>query len=371
MTISRSSNAMIFAASSIPPLLPLYISLRTPSSSFLDPMGIPLTPEALLAPYFIGVVLNTFLFGLLVQQTITYYQGYKNDKPWLRYFVLYIFVVETVNTGMCVAMIYSPLIGQFGTPLPVTLFPALLPSQPFLEAAIFVPVQFFYAWRISVIMRHYIIPVLICLTSLTSMVGAAWTAVIVYHVKDYAHKPMVDKTALIWSCSAAAADIMITASLVLSLRLRRSGVSRTDDTINRIVKNTIQTGGVTVAFTILDVALFVALPNSTLSFVFDFGIPKLYSNALLSTLNARSGGDGGMIELGTHAPTSQNVPWSTASSATAQTRSTGSVAFNKPSTHKLFMDPHTDILGLDAFGVDTQLESGNHTATSSSLFDRK
>ncbi|KAJ6464788.1 hypothetical protein C8R47DRAFT_1224659 [Mycena vitilis] len=145
-------------------------------------MGIPLTPEALLAPYFIGVVLNTFLFGLLVQQTITYYQGYKNDKQWLRYFVLYIRSGDREYRDVCVATIYSPLhvIGQFGTPLPVTLFPActdqfsfkstsVLPSQLFLEAAIFVPVQFFYAWRISVIMRHYIIPVLICLTSLTSM----------------------------------------------------------------------------------------------------------------------------------------------------------------------------------------------------------
>jgi hypothetical protein len=29
--------------------------------------------------------------------------------------VLYLFVVETANTGICVAMIYEPLVGQFGT----------------------------------------------------------------------------------------------------------------------------------------------------------------------------------------------------------------------------------------------------------------
>jgi hypothetical protein len=67
-----------------------------------------------------------------------------------------------------------------------------------------------------------------------------------------------------------------------------------------------------MCFTALNVGLFVGLPNSTLlvdctppfsellnqhlihylpgrSFVFDFALPKLYSNALVSTLNARSG----------------------------------------------------------------------------------
>lgn len=42
-------------------------------------------------------------------------------------------------------------------------------------------------------------------------------------------------------------------------------------------------------------------------FVFDFAIPKLYSNALVSTLNARaSGTDGGMMELRT-TPTTRNA----------------------------------------------------------------
>ncbi|KAJ7666802.1 hypothetical protein DFH06DRAFT_251542 [Mycena polygramma] len=327
-------------------------------------MGIPLTPQALLSPYFVGVFLNTFLYGILVQQTITYYQGYKKDKPWLRYFILYIFVVETVNTGMLVAMIYAPLIGQFDTALPVTIFPPLLPSQPFLEVAVSLPVQFFYAWRISVIMQHHFIPVVICLASLTSAVAAAWTAIVVLDVKDYVHKDKVDVPALICSCTLTGADLLITISLVLSLRLKRSGVKCTDDTINRIVRKTIQTGGLTVAFNVLDVVLFVTLPNSTLSFVFDFAVPKLYSNALISTLNARVGNDGGMMELGTHASTSQSVPWLT-SSASAETRSAGFVAFRRPSTHKLTMDPHSDILGLDTFAsVDTGLEAGNHAASS-------
>ncbi|KAJ6493752.1 hypothetical protein C8R47DRAFT_419801 [Mycena vitilis] len=254
----------------------------------------PPTPQGLLGPFYFGVILGTFLYGILVLQAITYYQSFKHDKTWLRCFVGYLFFVETVSTGMSVAMIYEPLVAQFGTDKPMSLFPSLLPSQPFLEAAVFVPVQFFYAWRISVIMRNYWVPALICVTSLTSMVGAVWTGIIVSQVKVYEEKPKINQTALIWSCSAAGADVVITAALMLSLKLRKTGIKRTDDTINTIVRHAVQTGLVTVAFTLLDVVLFVAISNSTLNFVFDFGLPKLYSNALISTFNARGGAsDGG------------------------------------------------------------------------------
>ncbi|KAJ7788103.1 hypothetical protein B0H14DRAFT_269719 [Mycena olivaceomarginata] len=294
------------------------------------------SPQALLGPYYFGVILNSFLYGILVIQTLSYYQNYKMDKIWLRAFVLYLFIVESLNTGICVAMIYEPLVQQFGTDLPTSLFPSLLPSQPFLEAAIFVPVQCFYAWRIYIIIRNRFAPALICMASLSSLI---WTAAIVNRVKAYEHKPQVDHTALVWSCSAAVADTIITASLIWSLRLKKTGVKRTDDVIDRVIRNSIQTGGVTVAFTILDVALFVALPNSTLSFVFDFALPKLYSNALISTFNVRSTALPGTVNLDTmpagnmlFLETHQHVGTS------------ASIVFNKPPS---FTELRSDMLGLE------------------------
>ncbi|KAJ7326489.1 hypothetical protein DFH08DRAFT_816798 [Mycena albidolilacea] len=227
------------------------------------------SPQALLGPYYFGVILNSFLYG-----TLSYYQNYKMDKIWLRAFVLYLFIVESLNTGICVAMIYEPLVQQF-----------VLPSQPFLEAAIFVPVQCFYAWRIYIIIRNRFAPALICMASLSSLIGAVWTAAIVNRVKAYEHKPQVDHTALVWSCSAAG---VFKFSIQIATHSRNLSCGHNNNRVTYLEPDSIQTGGVTVAFTILDVALFVALPNSTLSFVFDFALPKLYSNALISTFNVRS-----------------------------------------------------------------------------------
>ncbi|KAJ7330391.1 hypothetical protein DFH08DRAFT_882538 [Mycena albidolilacea] len=272
----------------------------------------PPSPEDILGPYYIGVVLNTFLYGILVLQTITYYQNYKRDRRWLRLFILYIFIAETVNTAVSVAMIYQPLISQFGTIKPMFLFPSLLPGQPIMETAVSVPVQFFYAWRIRIILQNWIAPVFICLTSLAALGGAWWTSFVVQNAINYLHKSDIDHPALVWSVSSAACDVLITVCLFFSLRGRKTGIKNTDDAVNRIVRTTVQTGALTMCFTALNVGLFVGLPNSTLSFVFDFALPKLYSNALVSTLNARSGAvtteqPQRNVLFSTHATSSQHI----------------------------------------------------------------
>ncbi|KAF8156494.1 hypothetical protein K438DRAFT_1986750 [Mycena galopus ATCC 62051] len=85
------------------------------------------------------------------------------------------------------------------------------------------------------------------------------------------------------------------------LTRKKTGIKRTDDTITTIARHAVQTGLLTVTFSFLDVTLFVALPNGTLSihssFIFDFGQPKLYSNAVISMLNARRGRGGDIIDM--------------------------------------------------------------------------
>ncbi|KIJ24702.1 hypothetical protein M422DRAFT_274451, partial [Sphaerobolus stellatus SS14] len=63
----------------------------------------------------------------------------------------------------------------------------------------------------------------------------------------------------------------------------------TDDVVNKIIVLTIQSGAITALFALLDFVLFLAIPSSTANFLVDFPLSKLYSNSLLSTLNARVG----------------------------------------------------------------------------------
>ncbi|KAJ7837635.1 hypothetical protein B0H13DRAFT_1912413 [Mycena leptocephala] len=89
-----------------------------------------------------GVFFNMILYGVfvgqgpMVLQALTYYQLYRRDGAWMRYFVrarsesdgaqdtetrtpqvFYLFVVETLNTGFDMAMMYQLLVLQYGQQL--------------------------------------------------------------------------------------------------------------------------------------------------------------------------------------------------------------------------------------------------------------
>ncbi|KAG6915779.1 hypothetical protein DXG01_009861 [Tephrocybe rancida] len=160
--------------------------------------------------------------------------------------------------------------------------------DPLLTVIISTPIQIFIAYRIKIISRQTWLAGAICCLAIASLGGGVWLTATVVHIRRYARKPELHWPAMLWLLASAIADITITVSLTLNLARRRTGFAGTDDAINRIIRLTIQTGFITAVFATLDVICFLALPHTTINFVWDFALSKLYTNALMSTLNART-----------------------------------------------------------------------------------
>ncbi|KAJ7473493.1 hypothetical protein FB451DRAFT_292990 [Mycena latifolia] len=237
-------------------------------------------------PMLIGVFFNMILYGVFIGQALTYYQLYHKDGAWMRYFVLYLFVLETLNTGFDMAMMYQPLILQYGQKLDY--FPVVFVTEPLIVVLVSTPIQIFFAWRIWSITKMVWVPVIISVFAVAALAGGLWTAVKVSIIKEFVHKPELHPSALLWFLSSCVADVLITISLVMTLSHRKTGFVATDSVIDKIIRTTIQTGLVTSIFSILDVICFMVFPHYAINFVWDLGLSKLYSNALLSTLNARA-----------------------------------------------------------------------------------
>ncbi|GLB38894.1 hypothetical protein LshimejAT787_0600560 [Lyophyllum shimeji] len=245
--------------------------------------------QLLFGPMLVGAFLNAILYGVLLVQTVIYFQAYKKDSTGLRLFVLYLFIAETINTGCDLGIIYEPLVSKYATPAATTFLPLLLPTDPLLTVLISTPIQVFVAYRIKIISRATWLAAVICVLAIIALGGGVWLSVTVVHVRRYSRKPELHWPALTWLLASAIADITITTSLAYNLARRKTGFSGTDDAINRIIRLTIQTGFVTAVFATLDVVCFLAVPHTTINFIWDFALSKLYTNALLSTLNARAG----------------------------------------------------------------------------------
>ncbi|KAJ7238119.1 hypothetical protein B0H12DRAFT_100259 [Mycena haematopus] len=234
-------------------------------------------------PMLIGVFFNMILYGVFIAQALTYFQRCRKDDAWLRYFVGYLFVLETLNTGFDMAIMYQPLILEYEPDY----FPTVFVSEPLFVVLVSTPIQIFFAWRIWTITRVVWAPVVVGALAVVAFAGGIYTATKVALIKQFVHKPELHAPALVWFLASCAADVIITVALVLTLTHRKTGFVATDSVIDKIIRMTIQTGLVTSVFSLLDVIFFMVFPHLAINFIFDLPLSKLYSNALLSTLNAR------------------------------------------------------------------------------------
>ncbi|KAJ7925589.1 hypothetical protein B0H13DRAFT_2314387 [Mycena leptocephala] len=238
-------------------------------------------------PMLLGVILNTLLYGILLVQAFMYYNRYKNDRPWFRYLVFYLVILETVNWVCDIGLIYEPLIIRYGKPEALITSPLMLRVDAVLTVLISTPIQLFIAWRVRVVTRSWVSPVIISILAIISFGGGIATTTVVSIHPDFASFSSFHPEVITWLVSSTACDVFLTASLVRSLWTRKTNVISTDSYINKIIRLTVQTGFITATAAFLDMLFFIVFPQTTFNFMIDFGLSKLYTNALISTLNAR------------------------------------------------------------------------------------
>jgi len=148
------------------------------------------------------------------------------------------------------------------------------------------PIQLFLAWRVKLTSNSTVIPLIICIFAVTSLIGGVATTISICFIKQLSQLHRFEPAVLVWLVSSAVADVLITSSLSLNLYHRKTGIRTTDDLLDRIIRLTIQTGLVTTTVAIAELVVY-STTTTTLFCLFDFVLAKLYSNSLLSTLNAR------------------------------------------------------------------------------------
>ncbi|KAJ7348860.1 hypothetical protein DFH08DRAFT_807460 [Mycena albidolilacea] len=142
--------------------------------------------------------------------------------------------------------------------------------------------------------------------------GGVWTAVMVRLVKTFANKPKLHNPALLWFLSSCVTDALITISLVVTLLKRKTGFSGTDsviDKINRRAHTFKYDRGLKLTQLCSDhpnwhdnvgaiYFLFHSGLHYAVNFIWDLTLSKLYTNCLMSTLNARQGLNGQSASAG-------------------------------------------------------------------------
>ncbi|CAE6373621.1 unnamed protein product [Rhizoctonia solani] len=253
--------------------------------------------DSLFGATYIGVVVSTFLYGILTLQTYIYWFKYVHDSTFDRWFVLIMWVMDTLQTVCICHMQYHYTIINYANPAALQFNNWSLNFEVFFTAVITFMVQAFFArraWfftrrigsRFTTTRKTQLLGVIIGTLAFMGLVFGFMSFVMTFVLGRFSR--FIDYRWLVglWLGSASLCDVVVVYMLSTALMTQRTGFGRTDALINKLLWYTINTGLLTSIFAIADLICFCTM-NNLVHFGFNMALGKLYTNTLLATLNAR------------------------------------------------------------------------------------
>ncbi|THH20333.1 hypothetical protein EW146_g1023 [Bondarzewia mesenterica] len=249
-------------------------------------------------PTLIGVFFNLILYGIFLAQVQVYFSTFKQDRRWFKLFrsfcglqIVSLVILETINSVFAMYYSYDRLVNNFGDMNAQAVSNWVFGMSPLTNGIIAVSVQIFFSWRVRVLTGKIWAMLLIVFLSVVSSLAAItvfFIAAILASSPTASAASFVKPVIIVWLVLSATADSLISTTLVYHLRKNRTGFVSTDDTLNKIIRLTVQTGIITSVWAILDLGVYLGVPTADHE-IFNLALAKLYTNSLLSSLNSRQG----------------------------------------------------------------------------------
>ncbi|KAF8903475.1 hypothetical protein CPB84DRAFT_1823893 [Gymnopilus junonius] len=263
---------------------------------------------------YIGMVVAAGLWGIGTAQVYWYFTAYEKDPLALKLVVSSAWVFDTVHQALISYLIYFYVITNYFNPTRLDLQIWVFSVQSLFEILPCFIVQTFFLvriWRLSngkfvlvILPASFYLPQILRfvvdslryiqgLLIVTKMVlGIGWR----YHVwigLCFRTKSISDAEARFGHISeivngiAAAADILLGATMVCLLYLARTGIRQSDNMLAKLMLYTINTGAITSVWSIVTLITAVQLSKTYIYGAFYWCIGRLYVNTMLASLNAR------------------------------------------------------------------------------------
>ncbi|VDB94038.1 unnamed protein product [Peniophora sp. CBMAI 1063] len=266
------------------------------SDSSSPPVLLEPNVAALYGPILIGSLLNYLLLGTLFVQLYIYVNSGQRQKDpiWARSLVSCVFLVDLAQSVIVTQLTWQLLILSWGrTDLLTTKIPWSGAVVTGFDGLLAWMIQSFYAWRIWTLTTTgwiRILPVLIVVLSIVQWAGSLAATILILKA-DGSTASLTQITGGIdpWLIGSFINDIIIAACMITLLYKARSRTVwvQSKSLYDRLITNTIQTGLVTALVAGVDLFLWKQYPAEYYHMTAAIILGKLYSNALLSTINGR------------------------------------------------------------------------------------
>ncbi|KAH9837893.1 uncharacterized protein C8Q71DRAFT_567428 [Rhodofomes roseus] len=233
-------------------------------------------------------LLHWALQGVLAVQVYFYHVHFPNDRLQLKCLVYGVFIFEWVNFGLFtedafITFVYNAsnnieayyLVGNewFAVPIIGTLGSAV--------------VQCFFAWRIYMLSRLWVLVGAIISLCMVQIVAGILTALKLREAHSIGE--VVSSTSglvalIVLGASTALLDIISALSMIILLLRQKTGTRRSTQLINKVVFLTLETGGLTASVAVAGIVLASVFPDQTYYAPAVYNQSKLYAITLLTHL---------------------------------------------------------------------------------------
>ncbi|KAF9564952.1 hypothetical protein CPC08DRAFT_705016 [Agrocybe pediades] len=249
----------------------------------------PFNADLTLGAVEIGVLVSTFLFGVVTVQCYVYAFRFPKDPLFLKFLVPFVWLLELAHTICICQALYVVTIRQYGRPQLLDIPPQSL-NVAILFSGFIGPIeQGWFSHRIYKFSGQMYLPLFCASLAVTRWFMSTALAIVAFHrltVEQYIQK-------WCWLLSSilvigAISDAILALALCYYLsQWRHTAFKRTTRLLDRLMLWSIETGLLTCIGAVALLACFIAMPD-TFVWIGIFSIlARLFSNTFLASLNAR------------------------------------------------------------------------------------
>ncbi|KAJ7494005.1 hypothetical protein FB451DRAFT_1215834 [Mycena latifolia] len=237
----------------------------------------------------ISVLVALFLAGILVVQVWLYFQKSSRDHWGLKVLVGVTWVLDVGHTIALCHTLYTITVTQYGQPEKLIIPPLSLDTAILLSGFIGPLEQGWFTYRLYRLSNQLTLALFCTLLAGARFVGIIWLSVIALHaypLPEYTLRAgwLIEAIVIV---SATLDTVLVTALCFYLSSWRRDGSPGVQKILTQIMTWSVETGAMTIIGALGLIITFLTMPNNFIYIGFFVVIPKVFSNALLLSLNAR------------------------------------------------------------------------------------
>ncbi|KAJ7672233.1 hypothetical protein DFH06DRAFT_1175703 [Mycena polygramma] len=242
--------------------------------------------------WLVSLFLETILYGMGLLQTWIYFAGRPTDAASVKWTVLVVLMLETIQVIFFFQSSYSRFVERFGE---IQIFLIWADSLQLVAAYLSAfTVQIYFASRILKLTKGrgkfslsaigiYAILVLACVQILAGIAQTIRT----YELRSFLKLADTKPITTLQAAASLACDLLITTYLCLFLKSQKGEITKTNSMMDMLIYDAINRGTLTAMSSGVTMVLFLALPDTFWFFLGLAPSSKLYMNSMLATLNTR------------------------------------------------------------------------------------